>query len=110
MDIEDLEGNLQERESVKVEAVPEQKQNELRVLKDQICICTGFVALEELGRTTRQRTGDPSQSKLIASPSGHPADLLFDCLFVWSCARLLVCSLACLIVWSFTRFITCLVD
>ena len=47
---------------------------------------------------------------LIASPSGHPADLLFDCLFVWSCARLLVCSLACLLVLSFARLITCLID
>ena len=44
---------------------------------------------------------------MIASPSGHPADLSLACccLFVSSCARLLVCSLARLLVCSFACLI-----
>ena len=51
---------------------------------------------------------------LIASPSGHPADLLLACLLVCSIGRVLACSFARLLVCSFDGLlassVVCLLD
>ena len=46
---------------------------------------------------------------IIASPSGHPADLLLVCLLVCSIGRVLVSSFARLLVCSFARVLVCLI-
>ena len=51
--------------------------------------------------------------RVIASPSGHPADLLLACLLVCSIGRVLVCSFACLLArllaCSFAHLLDCLI-
>ena len=46
---------------------------------------------------------------VIASPSGHPADLLLVCLLVCSIGRVLACSFARLLVYSLARLLVCLI-